>query len=136
MATTWTPTPLPLNAGPPFPYDVTDISGTSQTSAFKAGIDLRDDKCGTSARSYRAPSGSEEGSLYIFYLLNLTEKLCLSQWKLLRSKGLIPQQSKSVKHEARNGVLLCKTHRGLFDAHVFYIRWEPVVRVHSNVLSS
>lgn len=42
MVTTWTPTPLPLNAGPPFPYDDADISNTSRTTAFRTRIDRRD----------------------------------------------------------------------------------------------
>src|ERR1700735_2512550 len=49
----------------------------------------------------------------------------------MRERGLIPLQSKSVQHEARNGVLLCWNHHGAFVRHSFYIRWVPVVRFHS-----
>jgi hypothetical protein len=42
MSTTWTPTPLLLNAGPPFPYSEEAISTISQTEAFVTGIDCRD----------------------------------------------------------------------------------------------
>jgi hypothetical protein len=42
MTTLWTPTPLPLNAGPPFAYSDAAISDISHTEAFVTGIDLRD----------------------------------------------------------------------------------------------
>jgi len=46
----------------------------------------------------------------------------------MRDRGFIPTQAKSVVHEARNGVLMCKNHHGLFNAYFFYIRWVPEVR--------
>jgi hypothetical protein len=44
MSTKWIPTPLPLNAGPPFSYSEAVISTISQTEAFVTGIDHRDGK--------------------------------------------------------------------------------------------
>ena len=50
------------------------------------------------------------------------------QWEDLRDPGFIPLPANSVEHEPRNGVLMCRNHRGRFDDHQFYIRWVPEVR--------
>ena len=45
----------------------------------------------------------------------------------MKEAGFVPQNAKSVGSEARNGLLLCKTHHGLFDLYSYYIRWMPEV---------
>lgn len=37
--------------------------------------------------------------------------------------GWIPATARSVIHEPRNGILLCKNHHGAFDHHQFFIRF-------------
>jgi hypothetical protein len=54
-----------------------------------------------------------------------------TQWENLRRKKFIPAQAKSVEHEARNGILLCKS---LFDAFYFYIRWVRQVRLPPSII--
>ena len=45
----------------------------------------------------------------------------------MKDHGFVPATAKGVEHEARNGIRLCKTHHGVFDAHGYYIRWMPEV---------
>ena len=49
------------------------------------------------------------------------------QWQQMKEEGFVPQQAKSVAHEARNGILMCATHHILFDQFYYYIRWVPDV---------
>ena len=53
----------------------------------------------------------------------------------MRSNGLIPTQSKSVEHEARNGVVMCVMHHRMFDRYIFYIRWVPMVCLHIYIIT-
>ena len=49
------------------------------------------------------------------------------QWKTMKQHGFVPEQAKSVEHEARNGIQLCVNHYRLFDTYYYYIRWMPEV---------
>jgi len=54
------------------------------------------------------------------------------QWAEMKEAGFVPENAKSVENEARNGLLLCKTHHGLFDS---YLRWMPEVVFYSILTS-
>ena len=45
-----------------------------------------------------------------------------------RDRGVSLLRRKSVVHEARDGVLMCRNHHGLFHAYAYYIHWMPDVR--------
>jgi len=45
----------------------------------------------------------------------------------MRQWGFVPGRAKSVEHEARNGMLLCKNHHHTFDNFFYCIRWTPEV---------
>jgi len=47
----------------------------------------------------------------------------------MKDHGFVPQNAKSVAHEARNGIRLCVLHHRLLDRHSYYIRWFPEERV-------
>ncbi|KAJ3507027.1 hypothetical protein NLJ89_g6533 [Agrocybe chaxingu] len=46
-----------------------------------------------------------------------------STWEFMRDLHYIPSNAKSVRHEPRNGILMCPTHHAGFDSYQFYIRW-------------
>lgn len=48
----------------------------------------------------------------------------------MRSVNYVPSYAKSVVHEARNAILMCKSHHSAFERYMFYIRWIPQVRRH------
>ena len=60
------------------------------------------------------------------YCFTVSE-LIIAQWAEMKEAGFVPENAKSVEHEARNGLLLCKNHHGLFDSYSYYIRWIPEV---------
>jgi hypothetical protein len=47
----------------------------------------------------------------------------------MKEEGFVPEQAKSVAHEARNGVMMCPNHHIQFDQFYFYLRWLPGVGV-------
>jgi len=52
-----------------------------------------------------------------------------SQWQMLQEIDFIPRSNKRrVTTYPRNGLLMCKSHHALFDAHFFSIRYIPRVR--------
>src|SRR5258708_385104 len=55
------------------------------------------------------------------------QKLIMVQWETMKQHGFVPEQAKSVEHEARNGIRLCATHHCLFERYCYYIRWMPEV---------
>lgn len=113
-ATTWIPTPFNLCDGNPFAYSAHSISAISGTEAFETGIDRRDNE--------GCVVCSIDRCLDHAHIIPKSEP---QTWALMRQKGIIPRQAKSVAHEARNGILLCKNHHHAFDHHEFYIRWVP-----------
>jgi len=119
--TEWTPTPLELNldSGPPFSYSNTEISAKSNTEVFETGIDKRDGNfcivCGIQRK-------------IVLQHCHIVPKHEEVRWEFMRRKGLIPAASKSVEHEARNGVIMCSNHHLMFDGYEFYIRWVDTIR--------
>jgi hypothetical protein len=129
-------TPFDLRNGLPFPYDDYAVSQISNTEAFVTGIDKRDAEhcvvCGIHANegilehAHIVPK-SEPYTVRVSDESHALSYLTLIQWENLRTRQFIPRQAKTVEHEARNGLLLCKNHHSLFDAYRFYIRWIPGV---------
>ena len=139
METDWTSVPFNLLPGNPFSYSPRSISATSATEAFITGIDLRDKGrcvvCGfnieTALKYVHIVAKVEHATvrpLYSLLHVSILPLKTLIQWEEMRDRGFIPRQAKSVAHEARNGVLMCKNHQSSFEGHLFYIRWVPEVR--------
>ncbi|KAF5382142.1 hypothetical protein D9615_004426 [Tricholomella constricta] len=116
----WMPTVFDLSSGYPFTHDARAISVISGTDAFTTVIDTRDKKrcvvCGERGRS-------------VLEHAHIVPRVEDETWEDLRHHGFIPLLAKSVQHEARNGVLLCKNHHGRFEDHEFYIRWVPEFQI-------
>ncbi|KAF8428204.1 hypothetical protein EV426DRAFT_528477 [Tirmania nivea] len=88
----------------------------SATEAFNTGIGTRDrDACVVCGWKIRACVDHA-------YIIPRTEN---ETWEELREQGLIPLRAKSVAHECRNGILMCKNHHSAFDSFYFYIRYIP-----------
>ncbi|KAF8531296.1 hypothetical protein BDD12DRAFT_869907, partial [Trichophaea hybrida] len=80
------------------------ISVASNTEAFRTGIDRRDgprDHC------------------------HIVPKTDPGAWEQLRLLHWIPAASKSVEHECRNGVIMCKNHHHAFDNFQYFVRFVP-----------
>ncbi|KIM39621.1 hypothetical protein M413DRAFT_29320 [Hebeloma cylindrosporum] len=114
MQETWIPTPYNLLGGNPFAYSEHAISVTSATEAFETDIDSRDGDACVVCRINRCLDHA--------HIIPTRER---ETWALMREKAIIPCQAKSVAHEPRNGILLCKNHHHAFDHYEFYIRWVP-----------
>jgi len=68
-----------------------------------------------------------QSALSVAKLQGISLNIATSCLRWRTEQGFIPAQAKSVEHEARNGMLLCRSHHGLFDSFYFYIRWVPQV---------
>lgn len=115
--------PLPQSA-PPTGYDCSDraLSASSTTTAFNTGLDERDQffgiprciVCGISIPVDRCR------------IILDSER---NNWRNLKERCWIPHQAKGAPHhDPRNGMLMCKNHRGQFNAYRFFIRFFPDIR--------
>jgi hypothetical protein len=111
--------PFPyLGTTNPFTHYSHSISTASFTTAFATAIDSRDgDSCVIC--SCDVPGTLEH--------CHIVPKSQAAVWEELRASGWIPTNAKSVAHECRNGVVMCKTHHGAFDAFQFLVRFIPEV---------
>ncbi|KAF9507573.1 hypothetical protein BS47DRAFT_1488788 [Hydnum rufescens UP504] len=120
----WSPFAFNLRDGLPFSYSesaISEIAGTesavseiSATEAFVTKIDQRD-SCGCIVCGNNLP-----GTIDYARIIPKVEK---NTWEDMRTRQFIPAAARSVKDEARNGILLCKTHHAAFDVFHFYVRW-------------
>lgn len=115
------------------------LTGTSATAAFDTGINKRDGLrcvvCGFYANgsmvglehAHIVPQSDEPRVSHHqkHHLIPLIHSNC--QWTLLKLISWIPQITKSVAHDPRNGIMMCATHHALFDHLHFFIRWRPEV---------
>jgi len=134
------PLPLPPN-GPPAAYgwEERDISLSSTTCAFNAGIDRRDLFLGRN----RCVVCGNFTALHHCLIIRDSEPELVStlefespppetkektQWANLRTRNWIPSQANEVpRHEPRDGLLMCSNHHTNFDDYSFFIRFMPEV---------
>ncbi|KAF8248442.1 hypothetical protein K440DRAFT_583369 [Wilcoxina mikolae CBS 423.85] len=92
------------------------ISVASNTEAFRTGIDRRDGPacvvCG-----HRVPHTQDH--------CHIVPKTDPGAWEQLRQLHWIPAAAKSVEHECRNGVIMCKNHHHAFDNFQYFVRFVP-----------
>ncbi|KAF9507575.1 hypothetical protein BS47DRAFT_1333211 [Hydnum rufescens UP504] len=115
----WVPLALNLRDGLPFTYSESAVSHTSATEAFITGINQRDN-------SRCIVCGEDDG--VVLEYAHIIPRGEVQTWEDLRARHFIPNQTRSVMREGRNGILLCRTHRGQFDGFRFYLRWVPEAR--------
>ncbi|KAI0278251.1 hypothetical protein BC826DRAFT_1084967 [Russula brevipes] len=111
--------PLPPHA-PPSGYGWSDrpLSASSTTTAFRAGLDQRDQFLG----ECRCVICGNYGSGSIGHCHPHT-------WNDLKDRGWIPGQAKAApRHEPRDGMIMCKTRHIQFNSYVFFIRFFPDIR--------
>ncbi|TFK45322.1 hypothetical protein OE88DRAFT_1229372 [Heliocybe sulcata] len=115
------PFPLPLQRnGPPegFAYDGQTISSASNSSAFRAGLETRDQLLG-------------EQRCVVCGISLVRQCLIIpdsesNTWRDLRARGWIPASAKvNSQHEPRNGLSLCPNHQVMFNRYRFFIRYLP-----------
>ncbi|KIJ50474.1 hypothetical protein M422DRAFT_159636 [Sphaerobolus stellatus SS14] len=109
--------PLPQN-GPPIGYSwkKTNVSAFSTTTAFNTGIDRRDIFLG---ERRCIVCGAEED------MAGLDHCHIIPQWKKLKQRHWIPQEAKeNLRHEPRDGLLMCPNHHRSFDGYKFFIRYH------------
>ncbi|CAA7266670.1 unnamed protein product [Cyclocybe aegerita] len=91
-----------------------NTSQPSDTDAFDTGVEERDKSacivCGV----------SDPVVLQHCHIIPLADS---STWELMQGLRYIPNNAKSVRHESRNGILMCSNHRAGFESYRFYIRW-------------
>lgn len=132
----WTVTAFNLLQGNPFDYRPQDAIGGTQ--AFVTGIRKRDGGrcvvCGIRLRRgveccHIIPKSDSKTVRHSLSFLRYCqcELMTVLQWETMRANGFVPPQAKSVEHEPRNGIQLCKNHHSLFDDFSFFIRWIPTV---------
>lgn len=135
MSESYTPNAFNLRDGNPFTYDARSISTASSTMAFKTGIDARNrGQCivcglqgdGVLEHAHIIPQ-VENQTVCSHILLKATFYNNSQQWQYLMDTEFIPRLSKSVAHESRNGILMCRNHHSMFDSYSFFIRWIPEV---------
>ncbi|KAH8823148.1 hypothetical protein DL96DRAFT_1616802 [Flagelloscypha sp. PMI_526] len=112
----WAAWSLPLTI-PPYALDHQTISTVSDTDAFDTGLNERDVHDGNPV-CVVCGYGAEDALDYC----HIIPKDEIETWNELKRKGWIPNTAKSVEHESRNGLRLCKNHHATFDRY-FYIRW-------------
>ncbi|KAF8253415.1 hypothetical protein K440DRAFT_576510 [Wilcoxina mikolae CBS 423.85] len=93
-----------------------DASVTSNTEAFRKGVDQRDGPACVVCE-YRVPN-----TLDYCYIVPKSD---LAAWEQLRLHHWIPAAAKSVEHECRNGVIMCKNHLTAFHNFQYFVRFVP-----------
>ncbi|KAF8837598.1 hypothetical protein BDN67DRAFT_908992 [Paxillus ammoniavirescens] len=118
--------PLPLPDLPPSGYGWSDraLSILSTTTAFDTGLDQRDRFLGECCCVICGNYG--HGVLEHCHIIMKSEP---DTWNDLKRRRWIPGQAKAAPHhEPRDGMLMCKSHHGQFDAYDFFIRFFPDIR--------
>ncbi|KAH9915442.1 uncharacterized protein BXZ73DRAFT_54282 [Epithele typhae] len=112
--------PLPLAALPHgFQPGVQALTDASNTTAFDTGLDIRDIFLGIQRCVVC-------GSRMALHHAHIIPKVESDTWAELDEHEWLPENAKiSVKHEQRNGLMLCATHHIAFDSHQFFIRFVP-----------
>ncbi|KAF8345072.1 hypothetical protein F5887DRAFT_1102802 [Amanita rubescens] len=117
--------PLP-SPGPPRGYDWSDreVSALSTTTAFHTGLDRRDRFLGQ-CRCVICGQSTVESLEHCHVIMDSEPHT----WNGLKVRGWIPREAKDTpRHEPRDGMIMCKTHRGIFNAYGFFIRFCPDIR--------
>lgn len=118
---------LPLLSGAPptgYGWSESEVSALSTTTAFRTGIDRRDQFLGI-RRCVVCGASSIEG-LEHCHIIMVSEP---QTWKDLKARSWIPDQAKDDPgHEPRNGMTMCAWHHRLFVSYVFFIRLLADIR--------
>ncbi|SRR6266576_6861496 len=136
------PFQLPLSSSRPpsgFGWAGRDFSALSTTTAFRTGLDQRDQFLGMSRCVVCGDYGrtiehchiimdSEPDTVSQRYLSGSPPHANVGQWTKLKERGWIPEKAKDApSHEPRDGIIMCKSHHGNFDSYDFFIRFFPHV---------
>src|SRR6266404_4469206 len=122
-----------------------EISEASNTVAFDTGLDKRDSQCcvvcgietsgGYKPNVERAHVIGQKDTKTVRSCLLLRQAIMnFPQWNFLRATGFVPAFAKSVVHEPRNGITLCRNHHSDFDGYRYFIRWAPSVSLDSKTI--